>query len=258
MTDDLDPTEIEAAADKLVEAALDGNPEALKELHQSSALDDLDDEAEEGSEDDSEKRPELKVVRLEGESDAKTLARYALRPTMHAALSALDYIKWAPIELDINELATTLDDQVRAVKGGDLKGADEMLVAQAHTLDSIFNNLARRALRSELLNQFETHLKLALRAQSQCRSTWEAISAIHNPPIAGYVKQANIAHGHQQVNNASRAEENKTAPSKLLEETAHEPDQWLDRGTPTTAERANTAVETVGEIDGTTNAGGEG
>ena len=45
-------------------------------------------------------------------------------------------------------------------------------------------------------------MKLALKAQSQCRSTWEVVSAIQNPPIAGYVSQANIAQ-NQQVNNGA-------------------------------------------------------
>ncbi len=114
--------------------------------------------------------------------------------------------------------------------------------------------MARRAIRVEHISQLEAYLKLALRAQSQCRATWEAVSAIQNPPVAGYVNQANIAHGPQQVNNeASRTRENGNAPNKLLEETEHEPDQWMDRGTPEKTERIDSAVETVGEVDGSEN-----
>jgi hypothetical protein len=39
-------------------------------------------------------------------------------------------------------------------------------------------------------------------AQSQCRAT---LATIKHPPVMGYVRQANIAHGPQQVNNASAA-----------------------------------------------------
>ena len=49
----------------------------------------------------------------------------------------------------------------------------------------------------EYLHAAEAYLKLGLRAQSQCRATWEVISAIKHPPVAGYVCQANISHGHQ-------------------------------------------------------------
>lgn len=41
---------------------------------------------------------------------------------------------------------------------------------------------------------------LALKAQGQCRATVEALAAIKNPPVV-FAKQANIAHGPQQVNN---------------------------------------------------------
>ena len=96
----------------------------------------------------------------------------------------------------------------RACSEGDLKRLEAMLTAQAHTLDAIFNNLARRAINTEDMNQLEPYLKLALRAQSQCRATWEALATIKNPPVMGYVRQANVAHGPQQVNNASVAPNN--------------------------------------------------
>jgi hypothetical protein len=116
-----------------------------------------------------------------------------------------------------------------------------MMTTQAHTLDAIFNYLARRAKDAEYLNQFEQYLKLGLRAQSQCRATWEALSAIKNPPVAGYVNQANIAHGPQQVNNGApndkpRARENQNSQNELLEQKA--------------AGKADPAMATVGEIDG--------
>jgi hypothetical protein len=60
-----------------------------------------------------------------------------------------------------------------------------MLTTQAHTLDAIFNNLARRAVNAKYLNNLDIFLKLALRAQSQCRSTWEALSATKNSPVFG-------------------------------------------------------------------------
>ncbi len=193
-----------------------------------------------------------------GESKKAAITRAVIRPTLNGAATISEYGKWYPDELDLPELVKALGEQTKAVIDGDLSRGEAMLTVQAHTLDAIYNGLARRALNSELLSQFETHLKLALRAQSQCRSTWEAISAIQNPPLAGYIRQANIAHGHQQVNNASRTGEHKFSPDELLEKTEHESDAWMGRGTPTTAERVDSGVEAVGEIDGTTNGGGKG
>ena len=157
----------------------------------------------------------------------------------------------------MNELVSELATQTQAVKQKKLGRGEEMLAAQAHTLDTLFNYLSRKATRSEYLSQFEAYLKLALRSQAQCRSTWEAISAMQNPPLAGYVNQANIAHGHQQVNNISRTVENADPPDELLEKTEHESDKWMDRGTPTTAEGVDSAVEAVGEIDRTADGGGK-
>jgi hypothetical protein len=93
-----------------------------------------------------------------------------------------------------------------------------MLTAQAHTLDAIFHRLAQKATHSEYLNELDANLRLALKAQSQCRTTLETLAAIKNPQPLAFVRQANIAHGPQQVNNDAaqsgeppRAQETKTA-----------------------------------------------
>ena len=76
----------------------------------------------------------------------------------------------------------------------------------------------------------ETYLRLALKAQSQCRTTLESLAEIRNPRPVAFVKQANIAHGHQQVNNGDAAYQAEYDParaevengqSKLLEENAN-------------------------------------
>ena len=120
---------------------------------------------------------------------------------------------------------------------------------------AIFNNLARRAINAEYMDNLDRYLKLALRAQSQCRATWEALATIKNPLVMGYVRQANIAHGPQQVNNASatpdgapRAGENPNLQNKLLEENDGE---RLDPGTASTPGRADPVMATVGKVDGT-------
>lgn len=45
-----------------------------------------------------------------------------------------------------------------------------MLVEQAHALQSIFVNLARRAVNQEYVKQYEMYLRLALKAQNQSRT----------------------------------------------------------------------------------------
>jgi hypothetical protein len=64
------------------------------------------------------------------------------------------------------------------------------------------------------VDQFETYLRLALRAQTQCRATLETLAAIKNPQPVAFVRQANIAHGPQQVNNAGTAEGSRAGDTK--------------------------------------------
>ncbi len=185
------------------------------------------------------------------ENQAVTIARAALRPTVQAAFTLRECGRlYGNVEL--SGLVNALTEQTRASGEGNLKQAEAMLTTQAHVLDALFNHLTRIAMNAEYLDTADRYLKLALRAQSQCRATWEAISAIQNPPMAGYVAQANIAH-NQQINNetSTRAGARKKGnpKNKLLEQSRHEPDQWLDGGTSKAAEGADSGLETLGEVD---------
>jgi hypothetical protein len=88
----------------------------------------------------------------------------------------------------------------------------------------IYTELARRAALNmgEYIEAADRYLRLALKAQAQCRTTIEALVALKNPPVV-YAKQANISAGHQQVNNyppsqeASPTGKAEAAPNELLE-----------------------------------------
>jgi hypothetical protein len=146
--------------------------------------------------------------------------------------------------------------QIEVANDGNLKRAEAMLTTQAHTLDAIFNNLARRAINAEYMDHLDRYLRLALRAQSQCRATLETLATIKNPPPVAFVRQANIAHGPQQVNNnssalanpPSRARENSSSQNKLLEEQHGE---RLDTRAAGTTGNADPAMAAVGAIDRT-------
>jgi len=199
---------------------------------------------------------QITATQRTGEDEPTSIARLAARPTVQAAITLKEYGKGLG-DLDLSALIAMLSEQTHAANEGDLGRAEAMLAAQAHALDAIFNNLARRAINAEYMDNLDRYLKLALRAQSQCRATWEALATIKNPPVMGYVRQANIAHGHQQVNNAPgddsspgrpRARENPNPENKLLEETDGE---RLDPGAARAPGRADPAMATVGEVDRT-------
>ncbi|MEM7210894.1 MAG: hypothetical protein AAF479_03215 [Pseudomonadota bacterium] len=184
-------------------------------------------------------------------TDEDAISAGSLMPSLQAALTLKEYNRVFG-NVSLGGLADALRDQISATKENDLARGEAMLTAQAHTLDAIFNNFARRAIQADYMNQLEAYLKLALRAQSQARTTWEAISAIKNPPIAGYVGQANIANGPQQVNNGSgqsRARQNKKSKNELLEQNDGE---RLDAGAALASGRDDPQMEAVEKLDGTT------
>ena len=95
----------------------------------------------------------------------------------------------------------------------------------------------------------ETNLRLALKAQAQCARTVEVLAAMKNPPIV-FAKQANIAHGHQQINNnqpSTHAEKTINSSNELLYEADN---ATLDtRGTLETS-NINQELATLEAIDG--------
>lgn len=133
---------------------------------------------------------------------AAARAGLAIRPSLNAAAVIAAYSK--PMgEIDLGELAIALQLDMDAMFAGDMSRVEAMLFAQAHALQSIFMNLARRSTAQEYVKNAETYLRLALKAQSQCRATLETLAAIKNPPVV-FAQQANINNGgQQQVNNGT-------------------------------------------------------
>ena len=107
-------------------------------------------------------------------------------------------------QLDTPALIDALRAQTKAVQQGDLRAAEAMLMNQATALQSLFVKMTEIGLQADLLRQQETALRLALKAQSQCRATLETLANIKNPPVV-YAKQANVTTGPQQINNGPQA-----------------------------------------------------
>lgn len=85
----------------------------------------------------------LTIQRKHDESEEQALARTALNPLVHSAVSVRDYVNGYG-GLDLNSLVDALEYQVKQIEDGNLDRIEEILTAQAHTLDAIFNNLVRR------------------------------------------------------------------------------------------------------------------
>jgi hypothetical protein len=203
----------------------------------------------------------LALVPKDADMDEFT-AKLAIDPSAQSAMTVKMFGADKGFQnTDLTYLAETLSNQIEAANSNDLTELEGMLTGQAYALNAMFNNLTQKAIGNmgydmEVADKF---LKFGLRAQSQCRAIIEAISTVKNPPVTGYVRQANITQGPQQINNGieqgkpSRAGENQNPKNELLEK---KDGKQLDTGTQSQAISDDSAMETVGKVNGAKNARG--
>lgn len=139
----------------------------------------------------------------QGETTPQTKARAATKASLNAVVVVNAFQgNIMGKDVDIGELVTTMQDKFEKVKDGDLSSLEAMLVGQATALQTMFTSLAVRATNQEYVKQYGLYMTLALKAQAQSRATISALVDLKYPKQpATFVKQANIAQGHQQVNN---------------------------------------------------------
>jgi hypothetical protein len=122
----------------------------------------------------------------------------------YRAISSADGKSTVFADIDVPSLIFELRTQAAAANRGDFTQAEAMLMNQATALQTLFSNMVERANNQSMMPNIEGFMRMALRAQNQCRATLETLAAIKNPPIV-FAKQANINHGNQQVNNGAPA-----------------------------------------------------
>lgn len=153
--------------------------------------------------------------------------------------------------LDTPALIEALRQQTKAVHEGDLRAVEAMLMNQATALQSLFVKFTETGLQTSLLRQQETALRLALKAQSQCRATLETLANIKNPPVV-YAKQANVTTGPQQINNGMQATtagtREKVFQKNKLKELIHEQQQRLDTGAEGAAGRTHQGAKALAPV----------
>jgi hypothetical protein len=193
------------------------------------------------------------VATNEAEADRKIAEGILMHTPL--ALTAVDFGKGYAGEISLMDTLAVLREKSAAINAGDLKDAEALLMSQALALNTVFGELARRAALNmgEYLEAADKYMRLALKAQGQCRATLETLATIKNPPVV-FAKQANIAHGPQQVNNGTplpaRTENATIAPNELLE--AHAVTR-LDTGATEAAGGSNPPLAPMATIYGTAN-----
>ena len=189
-------------------------------------------------------------------------SKLALVPSLNAAVVIEAYqSNIVGKDVDINVMVERLRETFAEVKTGDLHTMEAMLISQATALQTIFTNLARRASTQEHMPHYESFLGLALKAQAQSRATISALVDLKYPRQATFVKQANIANGPQQVNNAgtqgstqpiaqphSQVEKSEPQQNKLLEAPHEQPGCRMDTGATQASERSHQELEAVEQV----------
>lgn len=194
--------------------------------------------------------PRKNVQVVQGKTEQETwrnLAQVVTAPEFaaHRIISASEGGSGLNEQIDVPELLSVLREQAVGLNAGNMKQAEAMLMNQSTALQSLFARLTEKAMSAEFMKNFEAYMRLALRAQSQCRTTLETLSNIKNPPIV-YAKQANIAQGHQQINNAPAAREIEKELNQLSEV---ENELCKNGRAPRIAQADDSALETMEQID---------
>ena len=205
----------------------------------------------------------LEIRSKVGQTKEAALAQTALDPATKCAQLVREFSKSTVGDLHLMECIEVLKERSAEAHRGDLSHTESLLVSQAQALDALFAYLALRSkanLTEGYLDASDRLMRLALKAQSQCRTTLETLATIENPPVV-MAKQANINHGLQQINQGvgqqdgnysthtrthARAENSEFGPNKLLEQSY---EQRLDLGTTATSNSGYPALETLEEID---------
>lgn len=163
--------------------------------------------------------PNSLPVHLNGKTKERRFAEIATGPAESSAAITNWMSQGTYGETAIRDLAAVLRERVKSAQDGDLAEFEGMLGAQAYALNAIFLEMTRRAALNmgQHMQATEQYMRLALKAQSQARTTIEALAEVKNPRAVAFVKQANIANNQQVNNNEARAGEAQSPPNELQE-----------------------------------------
>lgn len=195
------------------------------------------------------------LQKIPGQDDLKITTRHSLsQATIGAStIKTMNFNGAIPNEsVSLQYTKEMLEESFKEIQGGDISELEQMLFSQAFALNMAFNSLATRATRQQDVSTMQMLMNLSLKAQNQSRATIDSLIKLKQPSSTQFIKQANIAQGHQQVNNL--AEKNITPQNELLKGSYAK----LDNGTTPTTKGIDKTLEALGKINGGKDARREG
>lgn len=206
-----------------------------------------------------DKSRRLDVPCKPGQTEDRAVTDLMAQGVASNASLVLRYMQAEQGSLSLSDMVASLNENGAAVNRGDMASAEKMLTAQAAALNAIFSELARRAALNmgDYLDATDRYMRLALKAQSQCRATVETLAEMKNPPVL-FARQANINNGgQQQVNNGpdrnsprmgTHPAETVFRPNELLEDRTHG-NPTMDTRATAAPSRTNQGLEPVGAVN---------
>ncbi len=146
----------------------------------------------------------IEIKQSADESDGEGLARNLLEPQIRHGATASAFasaVLTNSVEKpDIADYIPVFEKQIEKAASGNLTMASQLLASQAITLDSMFTELGRRAAMNlgEYPQAAERYAKLAFKAQTNCRTTLEALAKMHQPREQT-VRHVQVSEGGQAV-----------------------------------------------------------
>ena len=147
--------------------------------------------------------------------------------------------------IDLSDIVDSMQQSSEKLQSNaPLELTENILISQAQSLNVMFCDLAIKANNQKYIDNMDKYLKLALKAQSQCRATLETLSNIKNPPVI-FAKHANIAHNqqinNQQVNNSPQGTAQSEQTSEPVQQTRSAIEQQPKQAIPTVTDAKITA-----------------
>jgi len=161
----------------------------------------------------------IKLTHKSEQDDLKTSTEFFLSASGLGAFASQAFQKGSDQPQEMISLQYTkdmLEDTFKQLKEGDLSILEEVLLNQTFALNIAFTSLVARANRQPDFTTMQMLMNLSFKAQNQSRTTIDSLRNLKQPNQTAFIKQTNIAHGHQQVNNS--LENNPIPQNELLEE----------------------------------------
>jgi hypothetical protein len=176
-------------------------------------------DAEPDAEQPDEKSACITISAPEGMPEEERGAWAMQQPHILASRVAYGYAGKYLVADNPSAVVEALEQQQKQILQSDnLEGVQELLATQMLLLNMVFLHSMEKAREQGMFKGMDTFLRNGLKAQAQFRMSAETLHQLRNPAPA-VLRQTNIAHGPQQVNNGVMNEQPKPEPAGAKLET---------------------------------------